>query len=72
MLDLIRFKINRLKEAKAWLLSNTNANVETFKAKFSDVDEMISLIKPVEIKPVEVQPVQYVKQKPTSSFVSFQ
>lgn len=72
MLDLIRYKISRLKEAKTWLLSNANANIEVFKVQFSDVDGMLNEIKPIEVKPVEVIPYQYKKQQSTSSFVSFQ
>lgn len=67
MLELIRFKINRLNEAKAWVLTNSNATKEAFIAKFKDVDDMIN-----EVKQVEVKPAQYVKQQPASSFVSFQ
>lgn len=67
MLELIRFKINRLNEAKAWVLTNANATKEAFIAKFKDVDDMIN-----EVKQVEVKSTQYVKQQPASSFVSFQ
>lgn len=67
MLELIRFKISRLKEAKSWLLSNANANIEVFKLQFKDVFDMLN-----ETKQVEVKPAQYVKQQPASSFVSFQ
>ena len=71
MLELIRFKINRLNEAKAWVLTNANATKEAFIAKFKDVDDMLNEVKQVEVKPAEVQSIQYVKQQPTSSFVSF-
>lgn len=68
MLELIRFKISRLNEAKAWVLTNANATKEVFIAKFKDVDDMLN-----EVKQVEVSPVQYVKQpQQTASFVRFQ
>ena len=77
MLEQIRNKINRLKEAKAWLQTHLNADEMSFKQLFSDVLEMINEKKQEEVVavqpiPVQVTPTQYVKTAPTSSFVNFE
>lgn len=67
MLEQIRNKINRLKEAKAWLQTHFNSDEMTFKQLFSDVLEMIN-----EKKQEEIKPVQLVKTGPSSSLVNFE
>lgn len=67
MLEQIRMKITRLKEAKAWLQNHLNADEMSFKQLFSDVLEMLN-----EKKQEEIKPVQLVKNGPNSSFVNFE
>ena len=67
MLEQIRNKINRLKEAKAWLQTHLNSDKMTFKQLFSDVLEMIN-----DEKQEEIKPVQLVKTGPSSSVVNFE
>lgn len=65
MLIEIQNKINRLKEAKAWLQTHLNADELVFSQLFPDVIQMIK-----EKTKEEVSAVQFVKEAP-SSFVSF-
>lgn len=67
MLEQIRNKINRLKEAKAWLQTHLNSDEMTFKQLFSDVLEILN-----EKKQEEIKPVQLVKTGPNSSLVNFE
>ena len=67
MLEQIRMKITRLKEAKAWLQNHLNADEMSFKQLFSDVLEMLN-----EKRQEEIKPVQLVKNGPNSSFVNFE
>lgn len=67
MLEQIRMKITRLKEAKAWLQNHLNADEMSFNQLFSDVLEMLN-----EKKQEEIKPVQLVKNGPNSSFVNFE
>lgn len=67
MLEQIRMKITRLKEAKTWLHNHLNADEMSFKQLFSDVLEMLN-----EKKQEEIKPVQLVKNGPNSSFVNFE
>lgn len=67
MLEQIRMKITRLKEAKTWLQNHLNADEMSFKQLFSDVLEMLN-----EKKQEEIKPVQLVKNGPNSSFVNFE
>lgn len=66
MLEQIRMKIIRLKEAKAWLQNHLNADEVTFKQLFADVMELINE------KNHEEKPIQLVKEGPNSSFVNFE
>ncbi len=65
MLEQIRRKIERLKEAKAWLQTHLNADEMTFTQLFSDVLDLIN-----EKKQEQIKSPQLVKEGP-SSFVSF-
>lgn len=65
MLEQIRNKINRLKEAKAWLQTHLYADEMTFSKLFSDVLDLIN-----EKAQEQIKSPQLVKEG-QSSFVRF-